>query len=337
MPNNLSQNTPFLAQGGKIDPLSEIRNAGIITSGKVLWVSDEADSAHRTRTDEIGASNIRLTYQDAINATATDQNDYVMVIPRDANAVRTIGTAIDINKDRVHLLSVGYNRSPVGYGNTIRGFATVATGTPVDASMIDITGAGVEMAGFKVLGTAGTSDGGTVAQLVRVGSDSPWLHDMSIEADDSAPDTTLLDGPGTTVGGRFDNVKFAQTGTADANTSLITIPAAAKRWEFNDCSLYHHCSNVADAFVACGTGPTFTTEFNRCNFVNSNIGTISRSAVQGSVTVDDGAVLLSYCTGQNVTDFGTDPSVHVAPVASGTIPKLYNPGIAKGTAAIVAA
>ena len=337
MPNNLSQNTPFLAQGGKIDPLSEIRNAGIITSGKVLWISDESDSAHRTRTDEIGASNIRLTYQDAIDATATDQNDYVLVIPKDDNGVRTIGTAIYINKDRVHLLSLGYNRSPVGYGNTIRGFATTSAGTPVDASMIDITGAGVEMAGFKVLGTAGTSAGGTVTQLVRVGSDSPWLHDMSIEANDSAPDTTLLNGPGTTVGGRFDNVKFAQTGTADANTSLITIPAAAKRWEFNDCDFYHHASNVADAFVACGSGSTFYTNFTRCSFNNSNIGTISRSAVQGSVTVDDGVVNLAYCTGVNLTEFGTDPSVHVAPVASGTIPKLYNPGLAVGTLAIVAA
>lgn len=336
MANNFKSTYPFAAFGGKIDPLSEIRNAGIVTSGDVYWVKDPSDTSYVTVKDAVGADRLRDDIQSAIDLTAPDENDYVLVAPRDANTVWTIGTAIDIDKDRLHVLSVGYNRIAVGYGNTIRGFATTPAGTPVDASMIDITGAGVEFAGFRVLGTAGTSNGGTVTQVLRIGTDDPYVHDCSIEADDSATDTTLLGGPGTTIGGRFDNVKFSQTGTADVNTSLITIPPAAVRWEFNDCDFYEHTSNVSDAFITGGTGSTFYTNFNRCNFINSNIGTISRSVVQGSVTVDDGMINLNYCTAQNVTDMGTDPSVHVAPVGSGTIPKLYNPGLSVGTIAVVA-
>jgi len=36
----------------KIDPLSEIRNAGIVTNGSVFWVSSVNDSDHRVRTDD---------------------------------------------------------------------------------------------------------------------------------------------------------------------------------------------------------------------------------------------------------------------------------------------
>jgi len=38
----------------KIDPLTEIRNAGIVTNGQVFWVSSVADSDHRDRTSAMG-------------------------------------------------------------------------------------------------------------------------------------------------------------------------------------------------------------------------------------------------------------------------------------------
>lgn len=321
----------------KIDPLREVRNAGIVTSGDVFWVSNPSDDQHRVRTDNLGRAVVKVDIQAGIDATKSDNNDYVMVIPQDANAVWTIGTALDVNEDRVHLLSVGYTASPIGYGNTIQGFATTAAGTPVDASMVDVTGAGVEIAGFNLFGTAGTTAGGTVAQLLRAGSDGLYVHDMVIQSNDSAADTTMVDGPGTTVGARFENVHFAQTGTANAPDSLVTIPPAAQRWEFVDCTFYMHTSNTADEYVTAGTGPTYYTRFTACEFINSNIGTLNASAVQGSTTVDDGVITMSYCTGINVTQFGSDPSAHIAPVHGGTRALLDNPGLAVGSNALVAA
>ena len=147
----------------------------------------------------------------------------------------------------------------------------------------------------------------------------------------------MLGGPGTTVGARFENVAFAQTGTADAPNALVVVPAGAERWEFINCSFYMHTSNVGDEFVAAGTGVTHYTRFTGCEFINSNIGTLNASAVVGSVTVDDGVVVMANSTAVNVTQFGTDPAVHVAPVHGGTRALLDNPGLAVGTAALVAA
>ena len=35
----------------KIDPISEVRNAGIVTAGDVYWVSSTSDSDHSARVD----------------------------------------------------------------------------------------------------------------------------------------------------------------------------------------------------------------------------------------------------------------------------------------------
>jgi len=91
----------------KIDPLSEIRNAGIVTNGSVFWVSSVNDSDHRVRTDDLGNGEVKLTLQDAVNAMRNDRNDYALVIPTDSGTVRPLGTAFDVNKNRAHVLGVG--------------------------------------------------------------------------------------------------------------------------------------------------------------------------------------------------------------------------------------
>src|SRR5438477_493687 len=74
---------PFLAFGGKIDPISEIRNAGIVTSGSVFWVKATSDSDYVTFVDAVGASNVTNGIQAAINKCRNDKNDYVLVVPKD--------------------------------------------------------------------------------------------------------------------------------------------------------------------------------------------------------------------------------------------------------------
>jgi hypothetical protein len=327
---------PFTSFGGRIDPISEIRNAGIITDGDVWWVKNPSDASYTVTKDKVEPGKLKDNIQAGIDSAASDENDYVLVVPQDANAVWAIGTAIDVNEDRLHLISVGYTQTAVGYSNTVRGFATTSGGTPVDASMVDVTGAGCEIAGFRVLGTAGTSGGGTVTQLLRVGTHGLHVHDCAIEADDSAADTSLVAGVAATHGARFDNVTIAQLGTADSPATPINLPHNGQRWKFNDCSVLLHISAAGDEFINAGTGVIHNVEFNRCNFINTNAGTTPASIVVGSVTVDDGVILMNDCSSVNCDDFGTDPTVFVSPVASGTLNSLYNPRISSGTAAVTA-
>ena len=73
----------------KIDPLSEIRNMGIVTNGEVFWVSSENDSDHRERTDLLGNSIVKLTLQAATDAAEDNGNDYILVVPTDAGTAPT--------------------------------------------------------------------------------------------------------------------------------------------------------------------------------------------------------------------------------------------------------
>src|SRR3990167_3481025 len=169
----------------KIDPLSEIRNAGIVTNGDVHWVSSTLDSDHTARTDALGRKEVRGSLQSAIDEVVSDQNDYVLVIPTDGGTVRTLGTAVDVNEDRVHILGVGAKPAPMSYnGLTFQGYVA-ANG--IDTELLNITGAGVEIGGLKFLGTSGTAAGGTITALMRIGtaaSGTPhdlWMHDVHIE------------------------------------------------------------------------------------------------------------------------------------------------------------
>src|SRR5438132_515969 len=111
----------------KIDPLTEIRNAGIVTNGDVFWVSSVADSAHTTRRNDMGRSVVKETVQQAIDASHNDNNDYILVIPTDAGTVRPLGTAIDVNKRRVHILGVGYRPAPINNnGLTFEGYVAAS-------------------------------------------------------------------------------------------------------------------------------------------------------------------------------------------------------------------
>src|SRR6266571_2885324 len=141
---------PFLAFGGKIDPISEIRNGGLLTSGSALWVKNVTDADYRTFANQVGPANIFTDIQSAINRARNDKNDYIFVCPQDGGSAWTnttnVGSAIIINKARVHLISVGYGKTPYGYSNTIRGFGTA---TAYDTAVVKVLAPGVEIAGFR--------------------------------------------------------------------------------------------------------------------------------------------------------------------------------------------
>ena len=113
---SLKTREPFLAFGGKIDPLSEIRNIGIQTTGNVVFVKREADVDYTTVREAVGRQNMFNDIQVAHDSSKVRAglNDYIIVCPRDNNSAYVVtGTpaGVTISKDNVHVLGLGAGRS----------------------------------------------------------------------------------------------------------------------------------------------------------------------------------------------------------------------------------
>lgn len=331
----------------KIDALSEIRNMGIVTNGQVFWVSSTSDSDHRDRTDQLGRKVVKTSLQAAINDANTDQNDHILVIPTDGGTVRTLGTAVDVNKNRLHILGVGARSGHmVTNGLAFDGFA-VAVGN--DTELVMVTGAGVEMGGLKFVGTSGTHATGTITATFRAGTASTgtahdlWLHDMTIEntnaaaAGGTAPIFEMTGDVATGIQGL--RVERSWIGNrAWAATPVVNLAGTAgpTRAEFRDTMFVMDAQATSDRFVAGGTGATHYMLFKNCEFLNVESGTLPASAYTG-IALADNPVLLRDCVLTNVTQAGSGAEVYKAPAFSGTAAAITDIGIAIGSAAILPA
>lgn len=333
----MSNNPYFLGLGGKIDPLRDIRNMGIVTAGDVFWVSSASDSDHRDRTDLLGRSVVKTSLQAAVDVTENDQNDYILVQPPDANAVFGLGTALDINKDRVHVLSLGFKKSKGSYSVTVRD----NYGTTPDTEVVNVTGDGVEVGGLRFLGTLGTNAGGTRSNgVLRLAGLDFWAHDSVFEDSTASWGTPpVVRGIGTAAhDARFDDCRFvvsSQAVEAAANSAVVIGGDGNKRWEFNDCRLAVNAGSTTETLFTPGTGAKEYTDFNRCVFslVNGAAFAVT-SAIRGSTTANN-PVRLFDCKTISFTQAGTDPAVFKAPVASGTSTAVRDYGIMVGTAALI--
>lgn len=331
----------------KIDPLTEIRNAGIVTSGNVFWVSSVADSAHRTRRDDLGRAVVKETVQQAIDAAVSDRNDYVLVIPTDNGTARDLGTAIDVNEDRLHILGLGYKPTPMAYnGLAFRGYVA-ATG--IDTELVNITGAGCEVGGLKFLGTSGTHANGTITALMRIGtaaSGTPhdtYIHDVQVENTQAAAangTAFIVNITGDVASGitgiRFENCWLGNWNWAPASVVQMGGTAGPTRAEFHNTTFVIDAQATTDDFIVMGTGQTEYTIFKNCDFINVEAGTLPASVFTGAVLVDN-PVLLRNCSYINVTQAGTDTEVYKSPAYSGTAAAITDIGIGIGTAAIIPA
>lgn len=338
-------NEPYLSiTDGKIDPLSEIRNAGIVTNGQVFWVKSASDSDYTTLKDQVGAGNFRDTPQDAIDLAVSDRNDYVLVTPTDGGTVRALGTAIDINEDRVHMLGVGGKPPPMAYnGLTFRGYVA-ASG--IDTELVSVTGAGVELGGLKFLGTSGTAAGGTITSHLRLGTAASGTphdfrgHDLQVEstqaaaANGTAPIVLITGDVATGISGiRFDRSWIGNASWAPTPVVSIVGTAGPERPQFHDTTFVMDAQATTDAFFTGGTGATGYIMFKDCEFINVESGTACASVYSG-IALADNPVLFRNCVGVNVTQLGSGAEFYKSPVASGTSAALRDYQIAVGTAAL---
>lgn len=329
----------------KIDPLSEIRNAGIVTNGDVYWVSSVLDANHTTRRNDMGRKEVKETLQAAIDAARDNGNDHILVIPTDSGTVVPLGTAVDINKDRLHILGVGNNPAPVGYnGLTFRGYVA-ANG--IDTELVNVTGAGVELAGLKFLGTSGTADGGTITAHLRLGtaaSGTPhgfYAHDLHVEntqaaADNGTAPIVVISGDvaGGIQGLRLERVWLGDT--AWAPTAIISVSGTAgpTRLTIKDSTLVMHAQATSSSFAVLGTGDTDYVVIENTLFINKNSGTLPASAITGAAKANN-PIALRRCGYINVSQAGTDTEAYKIPAYSGTQAAVFDPGIGIGTAALI--
>jgi hypothetical protein len=314
----------------KIDPVSDIRNMGIITAGDVYWVSSVSDSDHTARIDAYGRKVVKTGYQAAVDASVDDANDYILAIPSDANGTTTIGTALDINKDRVHLLALGNSKAKNSYSVSV----IDAFGTLPDTEVVAVTGHGVEVGGMRFVGTLGTNDGGTRTQgVLYLSGHDFYAHDSVFE--DS---TTLWGTPPVIYGGgtvahdaRFDECDIKVSTSQDEASGAVPVVFGGhgnKRWEFNDCKFRLAAGSTTSTIFTGGTGAKEYTLFNRCfmGLVNGTAFAVA-SALRGSVTANS-PILLNDCTALGFTAFGTDVNVKASPNQAGTNGAgFHNPGI----------
>ena len=336
---------PFFMAGGKIDPLSEIRNAGIVTNGSVFWVKQTDDPDYTTFQDSVGASAVRNTLQAGIDLVRSDTNDYVLVAPHTGGTILTLGTAVDINEDRVHVLGLGYKPVPQSYnGLAFQGFV-VATGN--DTELVMVTGAGVEVGGLRFLGTSGTDATGTITANFRAGTASTgtahdlWLHDLQVEnnnaaaAGGTAPIFEVAgDVGGGIIGLRVDRCWIGNSSWAPTPVVNLAGTAGPTRATFTDCTFVEDCQAVGNAFVTGGTGDIAYMLFENCKFINVESGTLNDSVYSGAAGADT-PVLFNNCMGVNVTQLGTGASMFKSPVASGTAASVRDYGIGVGSAALI--
>ena len=337
---------PYLQFGGKIDPLSEIRNAGIITNGSVFWVKALTDTDYTTFKDNVGADVLVNTIQAGINKTRNDKNDYVLIVPQNGGTVYDVTTTVNMNKDRIHLIGVGYINSQRGYSVTIRGFGTAGTASISNGLMNFTGGDGCEVAGIRFLGTAGTSAGGTVGNggtggLITCGTglkDLDMHHfrlDITGAQFDSGTPTGLLDCGSASTGLSFRDFLINE-GT---RTGLVNSPVAlgfnGEDVIFKDGIIQMHAITTANTHAAAkgGTVTGLYVTFDNVNFINTNSGTFNASAV--GVTLPSGAVgLIKSCPAIQVTQTGTSTQLFVSPT-SGTATVVKNPFIGIGTTALI--
>ena len=336
--------------GGKIDPISEVKNAGVLTSGNVYWVKDPLDTDYVEFKDSVGEANLFDTIQEAVNVCKSDENDYIFVCPKKDGSAWTITSAITLNQDKVHLISLGYNPNlnGTGYSNTLQGFGTSDTTTVPTAGFLNITGNGCEVAGFRFLATAGTSllgsvgaDGGT-AGLITIASNGNYFHDLAIERQGAAWDAgtpSHLVMAGSTNGQQlFENVYINAGTNLASNMGMVRLPQGGLNWKFRDCTFEKIGVAATDYPFTGGAGTATGVEasFKNCEFIYSG-GTAPTMVVGGSMPV--GALnVFKDCMAVGLNNFGTGDGVKFTPAfAGGTINNLLqNPGIAiPGTALIV--
>lgn len=342
--------------GQKINPLSDIANLGIQTTGNVVFVKHPSDADYTTVKEAVGRENLFDTIQRAIdsNKVRSGKNDYVIVCPRDNNSPWVAaGTpaGIVLNKHNVHLLGLGAGQSFGSASVVVEQPGTA--GTIGTMGILQITGNSCEVAGFHFLGTAGTSTGGTMGDggdggVVTVGAAIKGLdfHDFKIEKQGVQWDAGTTGVTGTpagdiVIGSAAKDITIRDglmigTGLKAAASHAIDLQFNNENIRVRNIEMVYNKDAAAGRFIdaAPGTHSGMQVFVDRCKFINTS-GTLIASAFAGTMGVGNFAVIHESMVVRG-TEVGTPGSTFVAPLY-GTATVVKNPYIGVGTSALISA
>ena len=341
--------------GQKINPLSDISNLGIPTTGNVVFVKHPSDTDYRTVKESVGNENLFDNIQAAIDSPKirNGKNDYIIVCPRDDQSSWVVtGTpaGVNLNKDNVHLLGLGAGKS-FGSNSVILEQPGTA-GTIGTMGIMQITGDGCEVGGFFFLGTAGTSVGGTMGDggdggVVTIGAGVQGLdfHDFKLEKTGIQWDagTTGITGTPTgdiVVGSAARDITIRDglmigTGVLASTSHAIDLQFNNQSIRVKNVEMFYQKDAAAGRFIDAAPGtannaPQLIAERNK--FINTG-GTLISSAFAGTMGVGFFSVMMENMVVRG-TEVGTPGSTFVAPV-QGTATVVRNPYIGVGTSALI--
>ena len=348
----------IVISGQKINPLSDIQNLGIVTTGNVVFVKDPGDADYTTVKEAVGNENFFDDIQTAHDSSKVRAglNDYIVACPKDDNSAYVpTGTpaGITISKDNVHLIGLGAGKS-FGSASVILE-APGTAGTIGTLGIFRVTGDNCEVAGIYVRGTAGTSVGGTLGDggdggLITVGAgvNGLDLHDFRVEKTGVQWDAGTTGITGTPAGdivvGSAARDITIRDGFINSGTGLLASASHGMKFMLNNNNI--RVTNVefmanhdaaASTFILNSPGTAdnaLSLIVDRCKFYNTG-GTATASAVGGTMGVGLRAII-NESPGVNCTQIGTAGSTFVTPVY-GTATVVKNPYLGIGTAAIVSA
>ena len=343
--------------GNKINPLSDIMNLGIQTTGNVVFVKHPSDADYRTIREAIGRENLYDTIQQAIDSpkVRNGKNDFVVVCPRDNNTPWVAsGTpaGINLNKHNVHLIGLGAGKSFGSASVVVEQPGTA--GTIGTMGILQVTSNSCEVAGIHFLGTAGTSTGGTMGDggdggvvTIGAGVNGFDLHDFRVEKQGIQWDAGTTGVTGTPAGDVLVGSAAKNITIRDGviiGTGLLASASHGIKLMFNNTNI--RVSNVefmanhdaaASTFILNSPGTAdnaLSLIVDRSKFYNTG-GTATASAVGGTMGVGLRAII-NESPGVNCTQIGTAGSTFVTPVY-GTATVVKNPYLGIGTAALISA
>lgn len=343
--------------GQKINPLSDIANLGIQTTGNVVFVKHPSDADYRTVKESVGRAFLFDTIQAAIDSSKvrSGKNDFIIVCPRDDNtAWLPTGTpaAINLNKHNVHVVGLGATGA-FGSASVVVELPGTA-GTIGTMGLLQITGNNSGVTGFHFRGTAGTSQGGTLGDggdggLVTIGAGvtGAYLDNFKLEKTGVQYDagTTGVTGTPTgdiVVGSAAKDIVISNglmigTGLKASASHGIDLQFNNENIVVKNVTMIYNKDAAASRFIDAAPGTAnnaLQLMAERNKFINTN-GTLISSAFAGTMGVGFFSVMTENMVVRG-TEVGTPGSTFVAPVY-GTATVVKNPWIGIGTSALVSA
>ena len=226
-------------------PVGSIETLGM---GHVYYVMQTANpnyvefAANRTKQyNDDGSDLLHTTIQSALNATKTERNDYVIVMPD--NDDYNVTAAVTMSKRNVHLLAPGGLGAAVGASNAVRFDQETA-----DTAHLTLTGDSCEIAGlwFKATGASThlSTTGRICVPTASTGQVANIHHNyffMNLSGADNAPAINYYNGGS----GNYSNIhhnRFQYMTPSTTSTYGCYISSANSNFEYNSMLVQNGCT-----------------------------------------------------------------------------------------------